>query len=420
MHMQKNKPYITITPGYDNLYDDCEGCSYSAYGDHIYNTELSLGPLFSIIIPGIEEWFQIYENATDFVECLTDSSFDWNTWHYYGLQFAKEIYKQLPRNYNLYYRVPFEDKSNTLPPELCIGSDLDNLILQLGNKAKPYTVASRKDNIKFDLERKEDDIYIDVKNHFQTCRFVIPTKRLNCIKSWLEDIIDGDENCLSIQFPGCEIQFLPQKAGAHTNMGRFRITKSCGNEELLTAYVNTREFIASIYYTFMSELGFGILARPGENGCTTKQGEEREKCFVPYNILKSHKIERFIYNGEKIENSNNNHPIRESFVMFPEYGGCIFWDTMGVGSGDAKILHSDFGEFYLDVPRLQKWSEFYDNPDTSQTFEEYWKEGWKLALEVRKQLPPYIDLFYMCFDPFKPNEYCDDHYKLSKILVPSI
>ena len=28
---------------------------------------------------------------------------------------------------------------------------------------------------------------------------------------------------------------------------------------------------------------------------------------------------------------------------------------------------------------LQKWGDFYDNHDNSQTFEQWWQEGWKLG-----------------------------------------
>lgn len=105
--------------------------------------------------------------------------------------------------------------------------------------------------------------------------------------------------------------------------------------------------------------------------------------------------------------------------MFPDYGGCIFWDTMGVGSGDFQELLTDSGELSIDVPGLKKWSEFYDNPDEGQTFVEYWKEGWELAKQIRKLLPENIDLFFMCYDPSHPETVVKYFSTLPRIIVPN-
>ena len=78
------KPYICISPDIDVLYQDSEGCCTSAYGDMISEERPSLGPRFSIVVPGIEEWVKRYEMATDFAETETDPAFDWATWHYEG------------------------------------------------------------------------------------------------------------------------------------------------------------------------------------------------------------------------------------------------------------------------------------------------------------------------------------------------
>lgn len=104
--------------------------------------------------------------------------------------------------------------------------------------------------------------------------------------------------------------------------------------------------------------------------------------------------------------------------MFPDYGGCIFWDTMGVGVGDSKELYLETDNIKLNVPGLDRWSDFYDNHDKSQTFEEYWQEGWELAKIVRQQLPDNIDLYYMCYDPKQPERKIDYNCLLPHIIVP--
>lgn len=136
-----------------------------------------------------------------------------------------------------------------------------------------------------------------------------------------------------------------------------------------------------------------------------------------YNDLKSRKIEAYI-SGIEIREDGIQSYVNESFVMFPDWGGCIFWDTMGVGSGDFDELNTDNGDFKLNVPGLQKWCDFYDNHDNSQTFEQWWQEGWKLVKEIRRQLPDRIDLYYMCFDPKSPDEIIDYNSWLPRIIVP--
>lgn len=101
------KSFIRISPDSDVLYIDSDSCCVMAYGNEICNEGPSLGPRFSIVVPGIEEWVKRYEYATVFVETVTSPSFDWITWHYEGLCFAKAIWKQMPRCYE-HYEPPFD------------------------------------------------------------------------------------------------------------------------------------------------------------------------------------------------------------------------------------------------------------------------------------------------------------------------
>lgn len=195
-------------------------------------------------------------------------------------------------------------------------------------------------------------------------------------------------------------------------MGRFWISKNCPYNDEFTAYVDTKEFVRGFYLSLMTELGFGLY----EGIDNYPEEEERNAIWKPYNDLKSRKIEAYI-SGDEIREDGVQSYVNESFVMFPDWGGCIFWDTMGVGSGDFDELSTDNGDFKLNVPGLQKWGDFYDNHDNSQTFEQWWQEGWKLAKEIRRQLPDSIDLYYMCFDPKSPDEIIDYHSWLPRIIV---
>lgn len=406
-------PFIRISPDYDVLYQDGDGCCDSAYGDIIYNDAPCLGPRFSIVVPGIEEWLKRYEFATDFAEAMTDPSFDCITWHYEGLCFAKAIWEQMPRCFKLYYQPPYEDHSGTLG-EVVIDENVESLIDSLrmfANKnAAPLSI---KDNIEYKLEGRED--HIETSFRINKLEFVIdfPFSRLSGVKNWMKDIIDAKEEVCTIGIGGYDLHFAHQTIGSHPEMGRFWISKNYPYDSEFCAYVNTQEFVKGLYLSLMTELGFGLY----KDIDNPPKGEERSTLWMPYNDLKSRKIESFIH-GLDIQDDGIRSYVNESFVLFPDWGGCIFWDTMGGGNGDFAELFTDFGDIKLNVPGLEKWGDFYDNHDDSQTFEEWWLEGWELAKEIRRQLPDRIDLFYMCFDPKDPNKIIDYESGLPRIIVP--
>jgi len=406
------KPYIRISPDIDVLFVDGDSCCASAYGDEISNDSPWLGPCFSIVVPGIDEWVRRYEDATDFAETTTDPSFDWISWHYEGLCFAKAIWEQMPRCYTLYYEPPFEDHSGTIG-EVMIDENVDSLIGRLRPLAKRTPAPlSRKDNIEYQLERKDDCVQITFRINNLVLGMPLSFKSLPGIKQWLKDIIDAKGEVCTIQLTGYNLHYARQTVGSHPEMGRFWISKNCPYNDEFTAYVDTKEFVRGFYLSLMTELGFGIY----EDIDNHPEGEERNAVWKPYNDLKSRKIEAYI-SGIEIREDGIQSYVNESFVMFPDWGGCIFWDTMGVGSGDFDELSTDNGYFKLNVPGLQKWCDFYDNHDNSQTFEQWWQEGWKLAKEIRRQLPDRIDLYYMCFDPKSPDEIIDYNSWLPRIIV---
>lgn len=47
--LMKEKCYIRISPDYDVLYINSDGCCFGASGDEIYNDDLELGPRFSLL-----------------------------------------------------------------------------------------------------------------------------------------------------------------------------------------------------------------------------------------------------------------------------------------------------------------------------------------------------------------------------------
>lgn len=421
--MRNNYSY-TITPDYDIFYCDPEGCEYTLYDDELSNDDISLGPCFRFVIPGMEEWQRRYEDATDFASTTTDPSFDWKSWHLEGLQFAKKIRLLLPKIYKLYYRPPYEDISNTIET-IEVDENIDNKICLLGNESsfkgqKP----SFKHNVSFTFEKKDNQYVItaEVINLKQT--FSIHSNKIEYLRKWFVRIIKKEEDPV-VLYNICdyELQYFHQSVGIHYNMGEFIIWhKEKGT--VFSAYVDTREFVRTFYFSFMTELGFLLYDWKEDGDVIDPTDEERKEKWRDYNALKSPITEWFI-TDELFENTpmpeTDSHPeVNESFVMFPDYGCTIFWDTMGIGSGDDVHLLSDFGEFVFNIPGLMKWAEHYDKHDSSQSFDEFWNDGWNLAKQIRKVLPENIELFYMCFDPKDPNKKCEYMSWRPRIIVPFI
>lgn len=413
----KQKRYIRLSPDFDVLYIDQKSCCYDAYGDEIYNDNLELGPLFCFAMPGIEEWQKRYMYATDFSKTTTDPSFDWLTWHYEGLCFAKAIWEQMPKAFTLYYKAPYEDRSQTILGEIEINEHIDILIDQLKARASHQVSApSFTNQIDFKAKRGENEVLLSFQlNRLQT-EVSIPFNQLSGIRYWLKEIITGNQSTCSLYPSRFCLHFFRQTIGSHPEMGQFWIENSHTHDKPFQAYVNIKNFIKGLYLSVLTELGFHIY----KDMNNYPSEDERNSAWKPYNQLKSRQIESYITDQRPMKDEDNTS-VNETYVMFPEWGGCIFWDTMEVGSGNDECIYRDENsgsDIKLNIPGLKKWSEFYDNHDDSQSFEEYWHEGWELAKLVRKQLPEHIDLFYMCYDPKQPDAIINYHYELPKIVVP--
>lgn len=237
------KSFIRISPDIDVLYIDSDSCCGIVYGDEICNESPSLGPRFSIVVPGIEEWVKRYENATDFVETVTAPSFDWITWHYEGLCFAKAIWEQIPRCYELYYEPPFEDHSGTVG-KLLIDEKVDGLIDRLRPLANLASAPlSTKDNIEYKVERKEDSLQFTFRINELVFDLPLSFKCLIGIKQWLNDIIDTKTGVCTVHVQEYDLHYSHQTVGMHPEMGRFWISRCYPYDIEFCAYVDTQEFV---------------------------------------------------------------------------------------------------------------------------------------------------------------------------------
>lgn len=95
------------------LFDD-EGCAYPCDEDTLELCVDKEGNYVTVNVPGIYQWQQEFECATDFAETTTKDGFDWDCWHKRGTELAKQLRAKLPKSCDLWYDVPFEDKSGTI------------------------------------------------------------------------------------------------------------------------------------------------------------------------------------------------------------------------------------------------------------------------------------------------------------------
>ncbi len=414
--IMEKKTYLRISPDYDELYQDSEGCSYSGFGDAIYIYDRCFeGLSFSFVMPGIEEWLKRYERATDFADAITNPLFDWAAWHAEGLMFAKAIRLRLPRCYDLIYAPPYEDNSGLIH-EITVDDNVDDIISDLKLMAKEVNrECALKHNVTIEAKRDAEQLQLHFAIKRSTYDIKVGLKELTRLRNWLLGIITDDKDAYRFDLYSCRAMFFfPQRIGSKTDMGQFWIVEGYSEEHVYEAYVNKREFVKAFYLAVLTELGFGIY----DSHDSYPKGEVRREVWHAYNAFKCVEIENYIYglsSGHKLLQS-----VDETFVMFQDYGGCIFWDTMGVGSGDSRTLYSDFGTFPLDIPGLGKWADYFDNPDPTMSFEDYWDMGWELAKQVRKILPENIDLFYMCYDPEKPEKKVNYNCVLPRLVVPRV
>lgn len=115
------KRFFTISPDCTGimLLDD-EGCAYPCDEDTL---ELCIDKdenYVTINIPGIYQWQQEFERATDFAETTTKDDFDWGGWHKRGIELAKQLRAKLPKSCDLWYDAPFEDKSGTIKEKFLV------------------------------------------------------------------------------------------------------------------------------------------------------------------------------------------------------------------------------------------------------------------------------------------------------------
>ena len=107
------KEIVIINPDYDSCLINHESCA------------IDIGDLLDeqgtpVEMPALEAWCR--EIKAVIVESAVgrDVAFDWADWHRRGIELAKQLRKQLPVCYDLWYSVPSEDKSGIIKDSILI------------------------------------------------------------------------------------------------------------------------------------------------------------------------------------------------------------------------------------------------------------------------------------------------------------
>ena len=104
---------LTISPDYDYYLINQDNCA------------IDIGDLHdehgcTIEMPELEAWSSEIRRAIVDTAVGQDVAFDWNNWHIRGIKLAKQLRRQLPSCYDLWYNAPSEDKSGIIKNEILI------------------------------------------------------------------------------------------------------------------------------------------------------------------------------------------------------------------------------------------------------------------------------------------------------------
>lgn len=247
-----------VHPTLNQSYVDAEGTSCEASSDVILRQKYKWSRCdYNIIIPGFMEWIERYRYAVDTKTYSVDPEFDWRTWHIDGLSFTKEIFRKLPRNIPVRYERPPGDRSG-LVEDFDVESEeqIDQLLEQLGNQPEDRE-PSDIDHIVVGVKPEDEGICMrfKIKGKFDSFIFEIGYDSMALLKDFLERIALSESKNVEWESETTEngMYLYPQTIGGYKNIYRLHIFSE--KEQVFTAYVNSREFVRSIYKSITTNIG---------------------------------------------------------------------------------------------------------------------------------------------------------------------
>lgn len=244
---------IVISPSAKGLYIDTEGAAAVPYCDVIEVEEFRRSRvLCSFVMPGLMEWYESYLRF----QSGKDENLDWKEWHYDGLRFTRQIYENMPRGIKVRYEVPAEDQSGTLQSFDVNEEAIDSLLESMGecgSDREPAMCESVVTSVK--EEGGLVHVRISVKGDDSSYTFRMSYQSLVLLKEFMEKIALSEGNPVTWESQAFEngMYFYPQTIGDLKFMGQFQVFTS--RRLVFSAYVNSREFVRSVYRSIMTHVG---------------------------------------------------------------------------------------------------------------------------------------------------------------------
>ena len=241
-----------ISPSERGLYVGVDGGVVTPYFDVIEKRDFRWGgDCCSIVVSGLMEWYERYlQHVTD-----PEGEFDWRGWHRDGLMFTKRIFMNLPRCVSVRYVVPSEDGSGVLESFDVTEERLDSLLAGLG-ESMPERDPVICDSIAVGVKEEDGCIHIrlKVKGRYECYTFQMQTGNLQLFRGFLEKMALTEVETVSWESRESEngMYFYPQQIGGLKHMGRFNVFSD--HELVFSAYINSREFIRSVYRSIMTHV----------------------------------------------------------------------------------------------------------------------------------------------------------------------
>ena len=244
---------LDVSPSSMGLYIDTDGVAITPYSNTIEKKDFKwVRESYSVVVPGLMEW---YERYLQYVS-NPNADFDWKGWHRDGLLFTKQIYFSLPRCIPVRYIIPAEDNSNTLESFDVTEERVDTLLAVLGDfSADRAPVTS--DHVVTCVKEEDGEavIRLNVKDKYECCTFYIEYPALRLLRDFLEKIALSQQEAIPWESQEYEygLYFYPQQIGGLNHMGQLHIFSK--RELIFSAYVNSRQFVSSVYRSVMAHLG---------------------------------------------------------------------------------------------------------------------------------------------------------------------
>ena len=241
---------IVIRPSALGLYLDIDGVPVTPFSDKFERSDLKMAQgNYSFVVPGLMEW---YERYLQFVS-NPDAPFDWRSWHRDGLLFTRQIYTSLPRCISLRYAVPSEDKSLCVEDFDVSEEGIESLLTGLGDYVAEFEPVIN-DVVAVGLKGEDVGITVrlKIKTNGDTFTFHLAYTSLESLKLFLERLALCDQDTISWESTASDhaMYFYPQTIGPFKHMGQFQIYS--GRDMVFSAYINSRDFISSLYRSIMT------------------------------------------------------------------------------------------------------------------------------------------------------------------------